>query len=167
MPPMTPRRGRTGLQGSGEVLGYPEAIDIEDPSMSCDGTTGVRRATGHARGCRQAGLDTCSAEHDTGLVSRRTSSRPGAPIPVGAAEIAARLGVRPQTVHAWRHRQLMPRPRWTVSGQPAWEWPEIEAWARRTGRFRAEDAHAALLALEGTGWAGNLEALRRHRVRRR
>ena len=87
--------------------------------------------------------------------------------PVGAAEIAARLGVRPQTVHTWRQRKLMPAPRWTVSGQPAWDWATIEAWARRTGRIPDVDAHAALLELEGSGWAGDLDAMRRARVSRR
>jgi len=51
----------------------------------------------------------------------------------------------------------MPEPRWTVSGQPAWDWPEIETWARRTGRLREGDVHAALLELEGVGWEGNLD----------
>jgi predicted DNA-binding transcriptional regulator AlpA len=97
---------------------------------------------------------------------RSTTTR-GEPIPVGAAEIAARLGVKPQTVHTWRHRKLMPQPRWTVSGQPAWDWPEIEAWARRTGRLRDEDAHAGLLELEGSGWEGNLEVMRSDRASRR
>jgi predicted DNA-binding transcriptional regulator AlpA len=99
-------------------------------------------------------------------VPRRRAASPES-LPVGAAEIAARLGVRPQTVHTWRHRKLMPQPRWTVSGQPAWEWSEIEAWARRTGRLRENDGHAALLALEGTGWKGDLDAMRTHRVSRR
>lgn len=82
-------------------------------------------------------------------------------IPVGAAEIAERLGVRGQTVHTWRQRKLMPAPRWTVSGQPAWDWSEIEEWARRTGRLPARDVHDGLLELEGTGWGGDLEAMRR------
>jgi hypothetical protein len=97
---------------------------------------------------------------------RRPTTTPGESIPVGAAEIAARLGVRPQTVHTWRHRKLMPHPRWTVSGQPAWDWSEIEAWARRTGRLRDADAHAALLALEGSGWEGDLDVMRSHRASR-
>lgn len=84
--------------------------------------------------------------------------------PVGAAEIAERLGVRPQTVHTWRQRKLMPQPRWTVSGQPAWDWSEIEAWAMRTGRLRARDVHAGLAELEGMGWDGDLEAMRESRV---
>ena len=88
-------------------------------------------------------------------------------VPVGAAEIAARLRVRPQTVHTWRQRRLLPLPRWTVSGQPAWDWPEIEGWARRTGRLRSEDVHAALLELEGMGWHGDLEEMRTGRVSRR
>src|SRR5262245_26559431 len=87
--------------------------------------------------------------------------------PVGAAEIAERLGVRGQTVHTWRQRKLMPLPRWTVSGQPAWDWSEIEEWARRTGRLRASDVHAGLAELEGMGWEGNLDALRESRVSRR
>jgi hypothetical protein len=101
-----------------------------------------------------------------GDVRSRTPRSPE-PTPVGAAEIAARLGVRAQTVHAWRHRKLMPAPRWTVSGQPAWDWPDIEAWARRTGRLREGDVHAALLQLEGAGWEGDLDELRRHRELRR
>lgn len=84
--------------------------------------------------------------------------------PVGAAEIAVRLGVRAQTVHTWRQRKLMPPPRWTVSGQPAWDWIEIEDWARRTGRLRASDVHAALTELEGMGWEGDLNAMRESRV---
>lgn len=87
-------------------------------------------------------------------------------MPVGAAEIAARLRVRPQTVHTWRHRKLMPAPRWTVSGQPAWEWATIEAWARSTGRLREADTHAALLELEGAGWKGDLDEMRSHRAGR-
>ena len=54
-----------------------------------------------------------------------------------------------------------------MSGQPAWDWLEIEAWARRTGRLREVDIHAALLELEGVGWEGDLDELRRDRVSRR
>src|SRR5438132_13336174 len=98
---------------------------------------------------------------------RGPSQPPVQPDPVGEAEIPARLGIRRQTVHTWHHRKLMPEPRWTVAGQPAWEWPDIEAWARRTGRLREGNVHAALLHLEGVGWAGNLGALRSHRASRR
>ena len=52
------------------------------------------------------------------------------------AEIAARLRVRPQTVHTWRQRGLMPEPRWTVSGQPAWD--------RSTSRRALDDRTPAL-----------------------
>jgi len=78
--------------------------------------------------------------------------------PVGAAEIAERLHVKPQTVHTWRQRKLMPEPRWTISGQPAWDWAEIEAWARRTGRIRETDIYANMLQLEGAGWEGDLSS---------
>lgn len=54
--------------------------------------------------------------------------------PVGIEDIAERLKVRPDTVRMWRHRELMPEPRWTVSSRPAWNWPDIEKWARETDR---------------------------------
>lgn len=55
--------------------------------------------------------------------------------PVGLAEIAERLGVQRATVDAWRTRGVLPEPRWTVGGRPAWEWATIEAWATETGRL--------------------------------
>lgn len=58
--------------------------------------------------------------------------------PVGLAEIAQRLGVSRQAAKNWRTRgtrEPLPAPRWTVSGAPAWEWDEIEEWAKRTGRL--------------------------------
>lgn len=49
--------------------------------------------------------------------------------PVGAVEIAARLGVKRGTVDVWRQRAIgFPEPRWTVGGRPAWDWPDVEAW---------------------------------------
>jgi len=87
--------------------------------------------------------------------------------PVGAAEVAERLGVKPQTVYTWRQRRLMPEPHWIVSGQPAWDWAEIEAWARQTGRLRETDLYAQVLQLEGSGWAGNLDEMRMDRVKDR
>lgn len=57
--------------------------------------------------------------------------------PVGGLEVAARLGMRPKTVTQWKLRGLLPAPRWTVSGEDAWDWEvDIEPWARRTGRLR-------------------------------
>ncbi len=56
--------------------------------------------------------------------------------PVGMVEIGERLGgVRRQTVAQWHYRGLLPEPRWTVSGYPAWNWPDIEKWARETERL--------------------------------
>ena len=136
---------------------------VAHATAACGGRNG--RALGVPDGL-EAILDICSVDHDNGFMPRR-STPAGESIPVGAAEIAARLGVRPQTVHTWRHRKLMPQPRWTVSGQPAWDWAEIEAWARRTGRLREGDTHAALLELEGVGWEGDLDEMRSHRARRR
>ena len=56
--------------------------------------------------------------------------------PVGVSEIAQRLQVKQQTAAMWRYRKLLPEPRWTVSGQPAWDWPAIQEWAKETGRRR-------------------------------
>lgn len=62
--------------------------------------------------------------------------------PVGLMEIAERLGVARKTAVMWHYRSErgelpipMPAPKWTVSGQPAWRWADIERWARRTGRL--------------------------------
>lgn len=55
--------------------------------------------------------------------------------PVGADDIAQRLGVKRQTVAMWGYRHLLPEPRWQVSGRPCWNWPDIEAWARASGRI--------------------------------
>jgi hypothetical protein len=62
--------------------------------------------------------------------------------PVGMAEIGARLGVRRQTVAQWRFRDLLPPERWTVSGRPAWNWPDIEQWWRTStlSAARAKEA---------------------------
>lgn len=48
--------------------------------------------------------------------------------PVGIQEIAELIGERRQTVSQWRARGKLPEPRWTVSGQPAWEKAQIERW---------------------------------------
>lgn len=57
--------------------------------------------------------------------------------PVGLTEIADRLGVKLQSAMNWRTRDVLPPPRWTVGGRPAWSWQrDIEPWARETGRIR-------------------------------
>lgn len=55
--------------------------------------------------------------------------------PVGIKEIADRLGVQRNTVDVWLNRKIMPPTRWTVGGRPCWQWTDIEAWARSTGRL--------------------------------
>lgn len=65
-------------------------------------------------------------------------TRPQPCEPVGALEVAGRLGVRRETVAQWKQRGLLPPARWTVSGQDAWDWAlDIEPWARETGRMKA------------------------------
>jgi predicted DNA-binding transcriptional regulator AlpA len=57
---------------------------------------------------------------------------------VGAPEIADRLGIaQPETIHAWRCRypDEFPQPIATVAGVLVWSWPDVEAWARKTGRL--------------------------------
>lgn len=56
---------------------------------------------------------------------------------VGASEIAKRLGVtRPQVVHVWRQRYPeFPAPVATLEMGMVWNWPDVERWARATGRL--------------------------------
>jgi hypothetical protein len=57
---------------------------------------------------------------------------------VGAVEIAERLGVAgPKRVHDWRYRNTdFPAPVTKVGAVYVWRWPEVEAWAKRTGRLK-------------------------------
>jgi hypothetical protein len=71
---------------------------------------------------------------------RTTPVRPPAydrSAPVGLAEIGQRLGVKPQTVRAWKLRGLLPSAPdgWKVGGQDCWPWGLIEDWAAATGRL--------------------------------
>lgn len=56
---------------------------------------------------------------------------------VGAAEIADRLGIsHAQTVHNFRKRYPdFPQPVATLRQAMVWDWPEVEDWARSTGRL--------------------------------
>lgn len=56
---------------------------------------------------------------------------------VGATEIAQRLKVkRPQVVYGWRSRyEDFPAPVAELSIGLVWSWPDVEAWAKRTGRL--------------------------------
>ena len=64
----------------------------------------------------------------------RVAAEAAGTIPVGATEIAERLGVDRGTIAKWQQRGLLPAPAWTVGGRPAWSWDSVEAWARATGR---------------------------------
>jgi len=55
---------------------------------------------------------------------------------VGAAEIGERLGSAPRTVHAWRRRHPdFPEPVAELTSALVWNWPDVERWARKTGRI--------------------------------
>lgn len=57
---------------------------------------------------------------------------------VGAKEIATRLGVAsgPRAVHNWRARYSdFPPPVAMLDMGLIWNWPDVEKWARNTGRL--------------------------------
>jgi hypothetical protein len=56
---------------------------------------------------------------------------------VGSAEIAERLGLADQhTVHSWRRRYPdFPQPVALLRRAHVWAWPDVERWARNTGRL--------------------------------
>jgi hypothetical protein len=56
---------------------------------------------------------------------------------VGAAEIAERIGgTKPRTVHQWHRRYSdFPEPVAKLQQALVWVWPDVEAWAKRTGRL--------------------------------
>ena len=56
---------------------------------------------------------------------------------VGTAEIAERLKVKsPELVHAWRRRHDdFPEPVAHLKIGYVWAWPDVEAWAKATGRL--------------------------------
>lgn len=56
--------------------------------------------------------------------------------PVGQLDISRRLGVLRGTVVKWLQRGVFDvKPRWIVSDAPVWNWPDVEKWARETGRL--------------------------------
>lgn len=54
---------------------------------------------------------------------------------VSTAEIAERLGVKKNTVHQWRYRNLFPAPDWQLSIGPVWKWSTVKWWAIETERI--------------------------------
>ncbi len=61
---------------------------------------------------------------------------------VGATEIAEKLGwSHPQNVHTYRRRHPdFPEPVAKLKQALIWSWPDVEAWARKTGRLAAKGA---------------------------
>jgi predicted DNA-binding transcriptional regulator AlpA len=58
---------------------------------------------------------------------------------VGATEIAERIGLsHPEAVHTWRKRYPdFPQPVAKLRRVMIWYWPDVERWARRTGRLHS------------------------------
>ena len=78
--------------------------------------------------------------------------------PIGFAEVAARLRVAPGTVRGWHRAGQMPAPRWYVNGSPAWDGPEVEAWAQE--RAGAPTVAVSARRLASQRWDdGDLEQL--------
>lgn len=61
---------------------------------------------------------------------------------VGTPDIARRLNVEQDTVRHWRIRttrgRQFPLPKWYVANSPVWDWADVEAWARESGRLPRE-----------------------------
>jgi short subunit dehydrogenase-like uncharacterized protein len=70
---------------------------------------------------------------------------------VGAAEIAGRLRLAdPRVVHAWHHRHPdFPEPVAKLKQAMVWAWPDVEKWARTTGRYPKKGQRDD--ALDGAG----------------
>ena len=55
---------------------------------------------------------------------------------VGTQEIADLLHVDRSLVYKWRNRNLgFPEPAHDLTMGSLWYWPDVEAWARTTGRW--------------------------------
>lgn len=87
-------------------------------------------------------LDDALAQLDAGTPASRPRlvSPRQAMEPVGMKEIAERLGYQVESIWQWRAQPSFPKPRWSVSGRPAWDWPVVERWARRNGRAQPDGA---------------------------
>lgn len=75
---------------------------------------------------------------------------------VGASEIAKRCGVtRTQAVHMWRIRyEDFPKPVASLDMGLVWYWPEVERWAKKTGRLPTTAAVPRISAPVGPGRSG-------------
>lgn len=58
--------------------------------------------------------------------------------PVGAMEIAERLGMEARSIHMVGRRGQLPEPDFTVNNSRAWRWAKILWWAGETDRLRLD-----------------------------
>jgi predicted DNA-binding transcriptional regulator AlpA len=57
---------------------------------------------------------------------------------VGATEIGQRLGIDRRSVHQLRRRHAdFPEPITRLESAMVWAWPDVERWAKATGRLQA------------------------------
>ncbi len=70
--------------------------------------------------------------------------------PVGVLEIAERLGVGNVTVAQWKARGFLPSPKWTISGQDAWDWTALVDYLRKENNAAAKRLQKAAPVLRKT-----------------
>lgn len=92
--------------------------------------------TGELRGIGQDGETFPFTGEASSLQDMRSGGTPRFPIEslidvVGVAEVAARAGVLPTTVHKWRQRHAdFPAPFAMLAAGPIWTWESIARWLR-------------------------------------
>ena len=69
--------------------------------------------------------------------ARKYPAPPDDDLVVGITQIAERLRYPANTVSVWKMKdQSFPKPRYRVSRDLGWWWPEVEAWATEHGKLR-------------------------------
>ena len=127
----SPERTTAGAGEQGSV-GFDRAVGAEVRLERLDDEGGE----GHhpSAGCRlRRELEPPGAGHLLGLLARKVDVTDL----IGSAEIAHRLGAkRPELIHDWRRRHPdFPQPvAWLRIGL-VWAWPDVERWAKSTGRL--------------------------------
>ncbi len=77
-------------------------------------------------------------EADTLVASPPVGRKVDVDVLVGSHEIAERLGLgSAEAVYSWRRRHAdFPAPIARLRIGYVWNWPDVEKWARKTGRLR-------------------------------
>lgn len=96
----------------------------------------VARQTGEAEAAELEAVDGDPHLPVTSNVTVAMLDELGPQHPVGIVEIAKALGVKRQTVDAWKLRDwFIPPSPTTLGSRPFWLWGDVRAWAIDTGRL--------------------------------